>query len=565
MARRKPYPPAGALANFHYQIMVAQHHQRPRNPSAKHGQRETAAPSSPVPISAPRVEPLPSRPAPRSQGSLPEPIVPTFSNSTTIHSSSNPLPEYSASSFFADLSSSFSSTSSFASLDSSSSRSTICMDDEETCESSLSEPDLDLGFGGLKGDPLALANMVSVPVGTRVREFVGEGSANVVVKVDLPEGTPIATQRLFEGKLLRLQKVAENPEKQPYPYLVQYRYWRERIKPMFSDKDDLVPIDLVHLGSGASQILEDVDELLRLLDRASSEEVVDAVGQSQDSESWKLLGLNRSQFTRRKKKFVGSRLARVEHAMLVDDMRVDEKDGIMIEMKPKWLFQSPSAPHASLRCRTCAVRLHRRLKEPSYDSADLPCPLLMASDDWEDRSSFVSSLLPEADLDEWYVEPLMRWFKATPGSASGPKRLVAHLRNLQQQLDTHGPLGEGVDGEDFRLAMTLRDCSVFLRVLKRGNGQAPKVVAKIADLDKKNSEAKSGYWRRTEAELIARGAYTGQYRVDAQAGRVVPMRTGCLMERSSRRSSQWREFKTAGAVGENSRLITDAELGQYIA
>ena len=70
--------------------------------------------------------------------------------------------------------------------------------DEETCESSLSEPD----FGtGSKRDPLATGNMVRVPAGCEVKAFVGEGSANVVVEIELPEGTPAATRRFFEGKL----------------------------------------------------------------------------------------------------------------------------------------------------------------------------------------------------------------------------------------------------------------------------------------------------------------------------------------------------------------------------
>lgn len=248
-----------------------------------------------------------------------------------------------------------------------------------------------------------------------------------------------------------------------------------------------------------------------------------------------------------------------------DNKPADEKDGIMIEMKPKWLLQSRSAPRDSLRCRTCAVRLHRRLLDPAYDSAYLPCPLLMASDNWEDRNDFVSQLLPDDKLDEWYVAPLMRWFKATPGQTSGPKRLVAHLRRVQQQLDAEGPLEAGVDDEDFRLAMTLRDCSIFLRVLKRDDGQAPKVVAKIADLDKKNSEAKTAYWRRTEEGLLTGGAYAGRYKVDAHRGRIAPLRTGCLMERRAAGSAQWREFEVEGVEeGEHDRLITDDGLERYI-
>lgn len=233
----------------------------------------------------------------------------------------------------------------------------------------------------------------------------------------------------------------------------------------------------------------------------------------------------------------------------------------MIEIKPKWLFQSPSAPHAALRCRTCAVRLHRRLRDPAYDAADLPCPLLMASDDWEDRSSFVSALLPEHEQSAWYVAALARWFKATP-TQSRPKRLIAHLRGVQQALDAKGPLVADALDEDFRLAMTLRDCSIFLRVLRR-QGQAPKVVAKIADLDKKNSAAKSAYWRRTEAELVHGGAYAAAYRVDAEKGAVVPLRTGCLVERGLR-ASQWREFEARCGEGDHNRLLTEGELTGYL-
>ena len=235
----------------------------------------------------------------------------------------------------------------------------------------------------------------------------------------------------------------------------------------------------------------------------------------------------------------------------------------MIEIKPKWLLQSPSAPDSALRCRTCAIRLHRRLRDPSYDAADLPCPLLMTSDDWEDRSSFVSALIPQDKLSEWYVAPLARWFKATPGH-NGPKRLLAHLRGVQQMLDANGPLAAAEDDEDFRLAMTLRDCSIFLRVLKRGGGQAPKVVAKIADLDKKNSEAKCAYWRRTEAELVRGGEYTAAYRVDAVRGRAVPVRTGCLAEREAR-PTQWKEYDVACSEKDHNRLLTAEGLEEYVA
>lgn len=182
------------------------------------------------------------------------------------------------------------------------------------CESSLSEPD---PVFDSKASPFGSANMYSVPMGTRVKEFVGEGSANVVVELELPEGAPPAIKDFFQGKLLRLQKVSRQPEKQPYGYPEQYRYWRERIKPIFSEKEDLVNIDLVRLGPGGSKLLDDVDDLLEVLDEAAS---------SRNGAPTDLVArpgaLQESHFQKRKKKFVGSRLARVEFGMLVDDMRI---------------------------------------------------------------------------------------------------------------------------------------------------------------------------------------------------------------------------------------------------
>ena len=114
---------------------------------------------------------------------------------------------------------------------------------------------------------------------------------------------------------MRLQKVSDNPEKRPYPYPEQYRYWCENIKPLFSEKDDLVSVDLVHLGPGGSQLLDDVGDLLRLLDGASEKE------QAPRDSGRRLPGLS-EHFSKRKEKFRESKLARVEYAMLVDDMRV---------------------------------------------------------------------------------------------------------------------------------------------------------------------------------------------------------------------------------------------------
>src|SRR5438046_1549160 len=49
-----------------------------------------------------------------------------------------------------------------------------------------------------------------------------------------------------------------------------------------------------------------------------------------------------------------------DHAMLVPDMSPQHERERFLEFKPKWLMQSPSAPAAARRCRTCALREMRR-------------------------------------------------------------------------------------------------------------------------------------------------------------------------------------------------------------
>jgi inositol-pentakisphosphate 2-kinase len=183
-------------------------------------------------------------------------------------------------------------------------------------------------------------------------------------------------------------------------------------------------------------------------------------------------------------------------------------------------LQSPNAPLDAVRCRNCAVQLFRRLREPHRDARPKPCPLLLVSDSWQHRRSYLAALSPDEDPGEW--------FRGNPGTKA--RRLLTRLRDLQQDLDQDGPLGVGEDSQFFPLAMTLRDCSVFLQIFSAAEGSEHKVVARLADLDKKNASAKLPYWRRTEQELIEHGAYTAEYRLDSKSMRAVPVSTGCLLE-----------------------------------
>lgn len=70
------------------------------------------------------------------------------------------------------------------------------------------------------------------------------------------------------------------------------------------------------------------------------------------------------------------------------------------------------------------------------------------------------------------------------------------------------------DEDDIWTAMTLRDCSLFLKVWvrkRRGRGMEARVDAKVGDLDLKGGEGgRAVYWRDVERRLRMGGWYTGK-------------------------------------------------------
>lgn len=108
------------------------------------------------------------------------------------------------------------------------------------------------------------------------------------------------------------------------------------------------------------------------------------------------------------------------------------------------------------------------------------------------------------------IRRFTNWVQTTP--------LLSRLQALQKELDSKGPLlAEGND-LGLRIAMTLRDCTVFVRmddnvvgrdgVLGDGKDMGEGIEARIGDLDLK-SPAKAEYWRSVEMGLIAEGWYEG--------------------------------------------------------
>jgi inositol-pentakisphosphate 2-kinase len=97
--------------------------------------------------------------------------------------------------------------------------------------------------------------------------------------------------------------------------------------------------------------------------------------------------------------------------------------------------------------------------------------------------------------------------------------LLPRLRQMQMSLDPVGVLRNDKSNEKFRAAMTLRDCTVFVRFCSTSNSGSSaefvpdragdrRVEARLGDLDLK-SPSKAQYWKDTENSLIDEGWYTG--------------------------------------------------------
>ena len=185
----------------------------------------------------------------------------------------------------------------------------------------------------------------------------------------------------------------------------------------------------------------------------------------------------------------GDRLPTEEtHGMLVTDL-TPRADETLLQIKPKWLAQSPNAPRGAKRCRTCALRAQRASKDirTATDKQE-SCPLDLVSCDASRRHETVSGISADAELRSYLVED------AQP--------LLRILRDQQVSLDPRGVLHADTEEDVLNVcrAMTLRDCTLFLRRSSEG------IEARLGDLDLKQP-AKADRWREVENGLIEGGWY----------------------------------------------------------
>ncbi|KAF8242569.1 hypothetical protein K440DRAFT_648161 [Wilcoxina mikolae CBS 423.85] len=191
-----------------------------------------------------------------------------------------------------------------------------------------------------------------------------------------------------------------------------------------------------------------------------------------------------------------------EFGFLVADMTPYTPRQILVEFKPKWVVQSPSAPEGARRCRTCALRAMKR-------QGDGFCPLDLASGEKRRVSRAMEFILPNKAPKGFEVvggwEEERKVLREKVVGFLLESELMGVLKGLQKRLDPEGPLGSM--GDRFTDAMTVRDLTVFLRV---DMDVDPGVECGVGDLDMKTKEGgKEEYWRATEKTLIEEGWYYG--------------------------------------------------------
>jgi inositol-pentakisphosphate 2-kinase len=190
----------------------------------------------------------------------------------------------------------------------------------------------------------------------------------------------------------------------------------------------------------------------------------------------------------------------------------------LVEFKPKWLVQSPTAPKDSRNCRTCALNASRRRAgkhKGRGDSGFCPFDLLVGPEEDE--------ILSRALQNIWPIEAEMARFLVVFREKVQPA--LRHLQKLEQK---HGSVGlddfQNPAGKDFGVAMAFRDCSVFLALSRRkmNEGGVDVVDVKFADLDLKSTEGgKIQKWATMEQELLDGGWYYNTKGTDCSLSRAV--------------------------------------------
>ncbi|KAF1919390.1 inositol-pentakisphosphate 2-kinase-domain-containing protein [Ampelomyces quisqualis] len=208
--------------------------------------------------------------------------------------------------------------------------------------------------------------------------------------------------------------------------------------------------------------------------------------------------------------------------ILLPDLSPQLGSSITVEVKPKWLSQSPTAPSNALRCRTCALQVAKPKDVTKYVC---PLKLLGGSRDvvypWvsgrvaEQLGVDVKSIGPQVQAQATDIASHLAKYISEGHGRDLLRRLEVLQRNLDQQgvlyrkriMTTSQETRHAFD-HNLRLAMTLRDCSLYLRIGYNSSGVIPGTIdCKLGDLDFKSAD-KIEDWAIKERELLESGAYT---------------------------------------------------------
>ncbi len=312
--------------------------------------------------------------------------------------------------------------------------------------------------------------------------YLAEGAAHVVYRISLP-GTSATTHPHLVGKLFRFRKSI--PSAVPCAQTVSN--FQNIIAPLFSD-NSLVDQKLHHVP-----------------DQYALTEKLNAALQQRE--------LNGTRPVQRRGIYL-TPSSEEPHDILVTDMSPRGPDERLMEFKPKWLIQSPSAPSGAKRCRTCALREMRTEDERRTGQRHsgrghaefCPLDLLSSDDDVLEETIGLLSLTNE------FVRSYVAIFKEQI------QPLLLRLGDLQAEYNNVG-LHDFENGEDqdFSIAIALRDCSVFV---KSRTGEVGFQEVRLADLDLKSSGGgKLERWAQMERRLIVEGWYLGAEDANSQGQR----------------------------------------------
>ncbi|KAI1191321.1 inositol-pentakisphosphate 2-kinase-domain-containing protein [Nemania serpens] len=300
-------------------------------------------------------------------------------------------------------------------------------------------------------------------------EYVAEGRANVVFSI-WETGGLAARKGRFEGTLLRVPKATLGVT--PCDYKTLHDFHQNQVE-CHIGRQHLVPQALIRISVEVADILHEKRN------------------KTDESE------------------------IRAGYAMLIQDMSASPGFSVL-EFKPKWLAQSPIASSGAKRCRTCAreaCRNHMRRANGQVVSVPI-CPLGLVHEDTAVIMDTIRRLAPE-----WTERDQKRMLYAFERSG-----ILKKLRELQMRGDPGQALLDNPSDPRFGLAMTLRDCSCYVRVPA---DVTQDLEIKLADVDKKNWEEKQTYWQETHWNLVNNGWYTCEERVNEL------IVTACVLQEST--------------------------------